>query len=72
VSLRRNKQFAIVKPATRDRIDLGFNLKGFDSTDRLKGGNAFSGMCTHLVQIHTVADIDDEVELWLRKAYDQG
>ena len=28
VSLRRSRQFAIVKPATRDRIDLGLNLKG--------------------------------------------
>ena len=56
VSLRRSKQFAIIKPATRDRIDLGLNLKGVDGTERLEGGKAFGGMCSHLVKINVEAD----------------
>lgn len=70
VSLRRSKQFAIVKPAARDRIDLGLNLKGVDGTERLEGGKAFGGMCTHLVKINAEADLDGELIDWLRQAYD--
>jgi predicted transport protein len=72
VSLRRNKQFAIVQPATRDRVDLGLNLKGAEPTDRLEGGNVFSGMCTHRVRLTSPADLDEEVMGWLRAAYEQA
>jgi predicted transport protein len=72
VSLRRNKQFAIVQPATRDRVDLGLNLKGADPTDRLEGGVVFSGMCTHRVRLASPADVDSEVVGWLRAAFEQA
>lgn len=70
VSLRRSKQFAIVQPSTRTRIDLGLNLRGVTGTDRLVEGNAFGGMCTHKVGLQSAADLDDEVKGWLRSAYD--
>jgi hypothetical protein len=72
VSLRRSKQFAIVQAATRNRVDLGFNLKGVDATNRLESGNIFSGMCTHRVRLTTLSEIDTEVISWLRQAYDQA
>lgn len=70
VSLRRNKQFAIVQASTRDRVDLGLNLKGVEATERLEGGNVFSGMCSHRVRLTGPDDVDDEVRGWLRQAYD--
>ncbi len=70
VSLRRSKQFAIVQAATRTRVDLGFNLKGVDDTARLEGGNVFSGMCTHRVRLSSADDVDEEVLMWLKQAYD--
>ena len=70
VSLRRSKQFAIVKAATRTRIDLGLNLKGTPGTERLAKGNAFSGMCTHMVTIHSAKDVDATLKKWLKAAYD--
>lgn len=70
VSLRRSKQFAIVKAATRSRVDLGLNLKGVDDTERLEGGKIFGGMCTHRVQLTSPADLDEEVTNWLKQAYD--
>jgi len=72
VSLRRSKQFAIVQPATRTRVDLGLNLKGADPTERLEGGDVFGGMCTHRVRLESPADVDAQVMSWLRQAYDQA
>jgi predicted transport protein len=72
VSLRRKKQFAIVKAATKTRVDLGLNLKDVVPADRLEGGNVFSGMCSHRVRLSTTADVDDDVVGWLKQAYDQS
>lgn len=72
VSLRRSKQFAIVKAATKTRVDLGLNLKGVEDTERLESGNVFSGMCSHRVQLKSAEDLDGEVEEWLKQAYEQA
>lgn len=72
VSLRRNKQFAIVKASTKTRVDLGLNLIEIQPSDRLEGGNIFSGMCTHLVRLTDRTEVDDEVIGWLRQAYEQA
>ena len=72
VSLRRKKQFAIVQPSTSSRVDLGLNLKGVNDTDRLEGGNVFSGMCTHKVKLSSPEDVDAEVINWLKQAYEQS
>jgi predicted transport protein len=72
VSLRRSKQFAIVKASTSSRVDLGLNLKGVEPTERLEGGNVFSGMCSHLVRLANPSEVDDQVVGWLRQAYDQA
>lgn len=72
VSLRRNKQFAIVQATTQKRVDVGLNLKGMDPTERLEGGNVFSGMCTHLVRLSSAEDVDQELVSWLKQAYNQS
>ncbi len=69
VSLRRSKQFALIEPATKTRIDLGLNLKGAAGTDRLR---AVGGMCTHKVAVGSIADVDDELLGWLRDAYSRA
>ncbi len=70
VSMIRNKQFALIKPATKTRIDLGLKLKGKPTTDRLGNSGPFGSMCTHRVQITTVEDIDQELIDWIKEAYD--
>lgn len=72
VSLRRNKQFAIVQAATQTRVDLGLNLKEMDPTDRLEGGKVFSGMCTHRVRLTSPLEVDTELISWLKQAYEQS
>ncbi len=72
VTIRRNKQFAIFKPSTKDRLDVGLILKGFDDTNRLQSGKQFSGMMTHCVAIHDKSDIDSELTNWIKTAYDNA
>ena len=72
VSLIRKNQFALIKPATKTRIDLGLKLKGVDVQGRLEDSGPFGAMCTHRIQLKTLADIDDEVINWLTAAYDKS
>ena len=72
VSLRRHKQFAIIKAATQSRVDVGLNLTDMEETDRLEGGKVFSGMCSHLVRLTDAAEIDEDVINWLMMAYQQA
>lgn len=72
VSLRRAKQFAIVQPATRTRIDLGIQLKdAAPASPRLEPGG-FSGMVSHRVRVASRAEVDDELAGWLRQAYERA
>ena len=69
VSLRRSKQFALIEPTTKTRIDIGIHLRGISPTDRLR---AAGGMCTHKVAITALDQIDNELAAWLRTAYEQA
>jgi hypothetical protein len=70
VSLRRNKQFGIIQPSTKTRVDVGINLKGVAATDRLEASGSFSAMVTHRVRLARPEDVDSELIDWLRKAFD--
>ena len=52
VGLRRARQFAIIQPSTKTRMDLGLNLdKALPSSGRLNKGDKWSGMCSHHIDI---------------------
>lgn len=72
VSIIRKRQFVLIKPATKTRIDLGLKLKGVPTTDRLGDSGPFGTMCTHRVKISEVAGIDKELKGWLQQAYDMS
>ena len=71
VPLYRNHVFAQIKPATRTRIDMGFALKNQKAKGRLidTGGFAKKDRITHRIPITNLQEIDDEVEIWLKTAY---
>jgi Domain of unknown function (DUF5655)/Domain of unknown function (DUF4287) len=69
VSLRRKKQFAMLGPATREAIELGLNAKGLPPAARLKALPP-GGMCAYSVRLGTAAEIDAELLVWVRAAYD--
>ena len=70
VSLRHKKQFGLVQPSTRTRVDLGINLKGKDPAGRLEASGSFNAMVTHRVRLESPDDVDAEVAGWLREAFD--
>ena len=70
VSLRRNKQFALIQPSTKDRIDVGINLKGEQAGKRLEASGSFNAMVSHRVRLTRKVDVNSELKCWLRKAYD--
>lgn len=72
VSLVRGKQFAIIKPSTMKRMDIGINLKGEAATVRLENDTVFSGMCSHRVQVTDADDVDDELMAWIKHAYEKA
>lgn len=70
VSLRRKRQFALLQPSTKTRLDVGIKLADVDPTGRLEASGSFNAMVTHRVRITEPADVDDQLIDWLRKAYE--
>jgi hypothetical protein len=70
VSVRRNKQFAIIQPSTATRVDVGINLKGVEPAGRLEPSGSFNAMVSHRVRLLKPSDVDAELLAWLKKAYE--
>lgn len=71
VSLRRKKQFCLLEPKTKTRLEVGLNMKGVAPQGRLEpyGSNP---MCSHKIRVEKAEDIDAEVFAWIKQAYDQA
>ncbi len=72
VSIIRKKQFALIKPATKTRIDLGLKIKDKPTTDRLENSGPFGSMCTHRVKLSEEKEVDKELTDWLKAAYEKA
>ena len=70
VSLRRGKQFGLVQPSTKERMDIGVILRDVEPQGRLEAGSNWNSMCTHRIQLHSPEDFDDEVVGYLKQAYE--
>jgi hypothetical protein len=70
VSLRRKKQFALIQPSTRTRVDVGINLKGKAPAGRLEASGSFNAMVSHRVKLESVADANSQLIGWLKQAYE--
>lgn len=69
VSLRRSKQFGLIQPSTKTRVDVGLCLKGVECTERLEASGSFNAMVSHRARIASASDVDNELIGWLKQAY---
>lgn len=69
VSYRRQKQFAMIGPATNSRVELGLNIKELPASKRLEKLPA-GKMCNFRVNLTDVAQVDAELVAWAKAAYD--
>jgi hypothetical protein len=72
VPFYRRHVFAQVKPASATRVDIGFALKDKKPVGKLvsTGGFEKGDRITHRIPVTSVAEIDKEVEKWLKHAYE--
>jgi hypothetical protein len=69
VSLRRKRQFVMIGPATKTRVEVGINSKTLEATDRLIGMPP-GGMCQFKVNLTEAFQVDDELIAWIKQGYD--
>lgn len=72
VSLRRKKQFAIIQPSTKTRMDVGLNIKGVPPSGNVEAAGSWNAMCTHRIKIEDEKDINKELIGWIQQSYDQA
>lgn len=68
--LRAGRKFAILQPASADRLDIGIKLKDSSTHARLEPAGKWNAMVTHRVRIEEPNRIDAEVFSWLKRAYE--
>jgi len=69
VSLRRQKQFAMIGPKTNTRFEVGINAKDFKKNARL-AEQPKGSMCNYIVSLTDVDQVDAELIAWLKSAYE--
>lgn len=72
VSLRGKKQFALIQPSTKTRVDVGINSKELDFTERLEKSGSFNSMCSHRVRLTDESEINEELINWIKQAYEEA
>ena len=72
MSLRRKKQFAIIQPSTKDRLDIGLNIKGVAPSGIVTAAGSWNSMCTHRIKVEDEKTVNKDLIEWIKKAYEQA
>lgn len=71
LSLRRQKQFAMIGPPTNSRVEVGLNVKDLPADDRLIEQSKGS-MCNYVVRLTDPSEVDADLLGWIAAAYDSA
>ncbi|PKO07065.1 MAG: DUF4287 domain-containing protein [Chloroflexi bacterium HGW-Chloroflexi-3] len=71
LSLRRKKQFAMVGPGTKGRLEIEINMKDIPATERLVEQPP-GGMCQYKVWLTDEPEVNEELLGWIKTAYDSA
>lgn len=72
VSLRRKKQFAIIQPSVKTRLDVGLNIKGVATSGNVEAAGSWNSMCTHRIKVEDEKQVNNELINWIKQAYEQA
>ena len=72
VSLRRKKQFGLLKPATKTRFEIGLNLKKGEDVQGARTIKSSNAMCSHQIDLAEEGDLDRQCIELLKKAYERA
>ncbi len=73
VTFSRSTSFAVIRAATRDRVDVALKLHGEKGTHRLAlDAKATKSDPSHVVGVTAIKDVDRELAGWMRKAYERA
>jgi len=72
VSFRRKKQFAIIQPSLKTRMDIGLNIKGIALSGNVEAAGSWNSMCTHRIKLDDEKAINNDLVNWIKQAYDQA
>ena len=71
--LTPKRTFAAVQATTKRRVDLGLRLANQAPGGRLESAASMgSGQVNIRIGLTSVEDVDDEVESWLHRAYEEN
>lgn len=69
ISYRRNKQFAMIGPATNTRVELGLNIRELPDSPRLEKLPP-GKMCNYQVKLTDASQVDAELAAWIKRAFE--
>lgn len=71
ISMRRKKQFAMLGPVNKARLELGLNIKDLPPAERLLEQPKGS-MCNYIVKLTEPGQVNAELITWIKFAYENA
>ena len=71
ITFVRGRQFALIVPATRSRVDLGLRFQDAPDHPRVVEAKGL-GQCTHRVPLASVDEVTEDVLPLMRQAYEEN